>query len=119
MLDYVRWLAGDTAGGLDVSVFFQYGALGGIAIALIWFARGAYADVRDRAKTAYQDVLERANRLEEENRKLNTLILDRVIPALTTATQIAEESTRLLTTMQHERDIAKAAEQRRPTRGGN
>jgi len=106
--------------GLDLGGFAQYGALGAIAIVLIWFAKGAYQDVRERAKIAYQDVRERADRLEEENRRLNALILDRVIPALTSATQIAEESAKMINDLLRERDIAALAkQQRRGTRGGD
>jgi hypothetical protein len=85
-----------------LGTFTQYGVLGVIAAMLIWFAKGAHQ--RER---------ERADRMEEENRRLNTLILDRVIPALTSATRAAEESAELLSAMQRERDLAKLAEQRR------
>jgi hypothetical protein len=109
----------ESSGSIDFTVFAQYGALGAIAIVLIFFAKGAYQDVRDRAKIAYQDVRDRADRLEEENRRLNALILDRVVPALTAATQIAEESGRMINALQREREIAHELEQqRRTTRGG-
>jgi hypothetical protein len=81
----------DTA-SLDLSVFAQYGALGIIAATLLWFARGAYQRERDRS-----------DRIEEENRRLNGLILERVIPALTSATRAIEECTELLNALQQER----------------
>lgn len=99
------FLAADTTP--DMTVFAQYGVLGVIAGLLIWFAKGAHQRERDRG-----------DRMEEENRRLNTLILDRVIPALTSATRAAEESAELLNAIQRERDLAKlTAEQRRPGRG--
>lgn len=87
--------------GTDLSVFAQYGVLGIIAAMLIWFA-----------KSAHQRERERADRLEEENKRLNALILDRVIPALTSATRAAEESTQLLHAIQREREFAQLAERR-------
>jgi gas vesicle protein len=86
-------LADDTGTSADVATFAQYGVLGIIAALLIFFAKGAHQRERDRA-----------DRLEEENRKLNALILDRVIPALISATRAAEESTELLNAVQRERE---------------
>lgn len=94
--------------GADLSVFAQYGVLGVIAAMLIWFA-----------KSAHQRERERADRLEEENKRLNMLILDRVIPALTSATRAAEESAQLLHAIQREREFAQLAEQRRGEKGGS
>lgn len=87
-------------GTIDITVFAQYGILGVIAAMLIWFARGAHQRERDRA-----------DRLEEENRRLNNLLLDRVIPALTSATRAAEESAELMSAIQREREIAHLARQ--------
>lgn len=102
-------LATGDVSGFDPGTFAQYGVLGVIAALLIWFAKGAHQ--RER---------ERADRMEEENRRLNALILDRVIPALTSATHAAEESAQLLNAIQRERDFAKlTAEQRRPGAKGN
>jgi hypothetical protein len=88
---FTQWLA-DTSGSADVATFAQYGVLGIVASLLVWFAKNAHQRERDRA-----------DRLEEENRKLNALILDRVIPALTSAAQAAKESTELLTAVQREK----------------
>lgn len=102
------WLA-QTDGGVDLTVFAQYGVLGVIAAMLIWFAKGAHQRERDRA-----------DRMEAENKRLNELILDRVIPALTSATRAAEESAELLNAIQRERQLAQLAEQqpRRTSKGG-
>ena len=96
--------AADTAGAIDITVFAQYGILGIIAAILIWFARGAHQ--RER---------ERADRLEAEVQRLHMLMLDRVIPALTSATNAAEESTALLAAMQRERELSKIVNLRRIT----
>lgn len=94
--------------GLDLSIFAQYGILGIIAAMLIFFARGAHQRERDRA-----------DRMEAENRRLNELILDRVIPALTSATRAAEESAELLAAMQRERELQHLIRQQRGVEGGS
>lgn len=96
--------AADAAGGIDITVFAQYGILGVIAAMLIWFARGAHQRERDRA-----------DRLEAEVQRLHTLMLDRVIPALTSATNAAEESAALLQAMQRERELSNIVNLRRTT----
>lgn len=96
-------LAGDT---VDFTVFAQYGVLGVMTAILIWFAKGAYQRERDKV-----------DRAEEENKRLNMLILDRVIPALTSATRAAEESAELLNAIQREREYT--ARERRATKGGS
>lgn len=82
----------DAAPSLDVTIFAQYGVLGVVAVLLIWFAKGAHQRERDRA-----------DRMEEENKRLNAILLDRVIPALLAATRAAEESAELLNVLQRER----------------
>lgn len=96
--------AADAEGlGIDLTVFAQYGVLGIIAAMLIWFAKGAHQRERDRA-----------DRMEAENKRLHELILDRVIPALTSATKAAEDSTELLQAMQREREMAALMMQQLP-----
>lgn len=92
-----------TGGAIDFSVFAQYGVLGIIAAMLIWFARGAHQRERDRA-----------DRMEEENKRLNTLIVERVIPALESATRAIEEAVDLLQAIQREREYAQLVEKKRP-----
>jgi hypothetical protein len=89
-------------GTVDVSTFAQYGVLGVFAVILLWFARGSY-----------QREIQRADRLEEENRKLNAAIQDRVLPVLMSATNAAQESAELLAAMQRERELWRLTEQRR------
>lgn len=102
---YLTYLAAEGGGALDLTVFAQYGVLGLIAAMLIWFARGAHQRERDRA-----------DRMEAENRRLNELILDRVIPALTSATRAVEDSGNQLTALQRERELEQLA--RRHREGG-
>lgn len=93
LTDWIH-LAADTlsTSGIDLSVFAQYGLLGVLTVGLIWFAKGAYKRETDHV-----------DKLEEENRRLNQIIQDRVIPALTSATRAAEESAELLHAIQRER----------------
>lgn len=94
-------LAADPTGSLDLSVFAQYGVLGILTLMLIIFARGAYQRERDRA-----------DRIEVENQRLHELIIDRVIPALSSATRAAEESTELLAQMARERELLQLLQRR-------
>lgn len=99
MLGYWMHLAADaTSGGIDVNIFAQYGVLGVAVFALGWFAKGAYANA-----------VARGDRLEEDNRRLNQAIQDRVIPALTESTLAAQEATRVL---REERDHGPGANRR-------
>lgn len=101
MLDSIAVLvAAGTSSGVDLNVFAQYGVLGVIAAGLIWFARGAHQRERDRVDA-----------LEAENKRLNGIIQDRVIPALTSATRAAEESAELLHAMQREREQTRIIQQ--------
>lgn len=86
------WLAEGSSAD-TVGLFSQYGVLGIVAGGLIWFARGAHQ--RER---------ERADRLEAENKRLNDLLVERAIPALTSSARVAEQATQLLAAMQRERE---------------
>lgn len=99
-------LAAEAGGGIDLAVFAQYGVLGIITALLIFFARGAYQRERDRADAANAEV-----------QRLYQLMLDRVIPALTSATSAAEDSAELLRAMQRERELDRLAH-RSPGREG-
>lgn len=78
----------------DLGVLAQYGVLGVFAIILLLFARVSYKRETDRS-----------DRLEAEVNRLNTLIVDRVIPALTSAASAAEDATGLLRDVQREREL--------------
>jgi hypothetical protein len=99
--------AADPTGTVDINTFAQYGILGVLTLILIGFARGAYQRERDRA-----------DRSEEEIRKLNAAIQDRVIPVLMSATRAVEESVELLSAMQRERELMRLAGQQRTHGGG-
>lgn len=90
-------LVADTiqASGSEFGSLAQYGVLGIFAVLLIVFA-----------KTSYKRETDRSDRLDAEVTRLNSLIVDRVIPALTTAASSVEEATALLREMQRDREIS-------------
>ncbi len=90
---------------VDFGLFAQFGVVGVIAAMGIVFAKGAYARERDRA-----------DRMEAENKRLNELILDRVIPTLMSASRVGEETTELLRAIQRERDSQQPQQQQQPPR---
>lgn len=96
-----------SVGDIPMTVFAQYGALGIFAALLTWFARGAY-----------QRETNRSDRLEEENKRLNALIVDRVIPTLTSASTAAEEAGKLMNAMQREREVLREVFRQRDGREG-
>jgi hypothetical protein len=107
-------VAADPSGTIDPSVWAQYGVLGAIAAILIWFAKGAHQRERDRADRAEEDNRrlrdlirdrDRADRAEEESRRLYDLMIERIIPAMMSATRAAEESAELLNVLQREREL--------------
>ncbi len=93
----------DVAPAAGVGDFVQYGVLGVFTAILIWFAKGAYQREKDRSDKA-----------EAEKERLYTLMLDRVIPALTSATKAAEDSADLLKALQRERELTNLVHPRRP-----
>jgi hypothetical protein len=104
----VFWWAAESDGGVgDMGVLAQYGVLGVFALLLILFA-----------KISYKRETDRADRLEAEVVRLNNLIIDRVIPALGSATSVVEDATDLLRSMQRERELERAREIRRRDTGG-
>jgi hypothetical protein len=97
------WLAADAGGGgIDVAIFAQYGVLGIIASILIWFAKGAHQREKDRS-----------DRLEAEVQRLHEVMIERVIPALSSASRAAEESAALLAAVQRERELAQVLHRQR------
>lgn len=106
-LHLAQLLLAEGTGAIDLSLFAQYGVLGLISAGLVIFAKGAHQRERDRA-----------DRMEEENKRLNALILDRVIPALSSATHAAEESAQLLNALQREREFLALTERERKTKRG-
>lgn len=80
---------------VNLGILAQYGVLGLVAGGLFVFA-----------KVSYRRETERADRLEAEVVRLNNLIIERVIPALTSAAQAVEEATALLRDVQREREMS-------------
>lgn len=95
-------------GGVDLTVLGQYGVLGVFAAILVWFAKSAHQRERDRADKA-----------EAENRRLQDLIIERVIPAVAAASRAAEESASILAAVQRERELAALTQQQRRAAKGD
>lgn len=80
----VSWLA--DSGGIDpTSPLVQYGAIGVITALLIAFARGAY-----------QREAKRADAADEEVRRLNADLRDRVVPLFTEVVRVLADYNTLL-----------------------
>lgn len=79
----------------------QYGVLGIFAVLLIGFSRSLLKREQDRADRSEAEVL-----------RLNTIMQEKTIPALTLATQALLESQKLLQAIQYQRDIEAAAAKR-------
>lgn len=112
----LHFVADAASDPLNLGILAQYGILGLVAGGLFIFS-----------KSSYKRETERADRLEAEVTRLNALIIerdnmvmDRVIPALTSAVQVVEEATRLLRDMQHtqEMDLLRGHPARRTRTGG-
>lgn len=76
---------GDGAGIDTVSPFLQLGAIGALALLLLAFARGAY--LREA---------KRSDALEEELRRINTELRDRMVPLLTEVARVLGDAHTLL-----------------------
>lgn len=101
---------------INLGILAQYGLLGFVAAGAIIFGR-----------VSYKREIDRSDRLEAEVNRLNSviierdnMIIDRVIPALTSAVQVVEEATRLLREMQHAQEInlMRSDSFRQPRTGG-
>lgn len=80
------WQAVADSGGLNTAApFVQLGAIGALALLLLSFARGAY--LREA---------KRADALEEELRRINTELRDRMVPLLTEVTRVITDAHNLL-----------------------
>ena len=75
----------------------QYGVLGIFSILLILFARQAVK--REQM---------RADALEAENKRLNTVMQEKIIPALTLATQAIVSAQTVMQGIQYQRDVERA-----------
>lgn len=82
----LAWVA-QAAAGLDTNTLVQYGALGVIA----GLALAAVRVLFQREVNAHDLERQRADRLEEELRKLNSMIQDRYITTLADASKVMGE----------------------------
>lgn len=76
----------------------QYGVLGIFAVLLIVFAKSLLKREQDRGDSSQNEVT-----------RLNNLIQDKMIPALTSANQAIVQVTALLQGLQYQRDVEQAA----------
>jgi len=97
----LHFMAESASDPINLGILAQYGILGLVATGLFIFSKSSYKRETDRA-----------DRLEAEVTRLNNLIIDRAIPALTAAAQAAEDATRLI------RDLQRIPPPRRPRGGG-
>lgn len=86
------WAEASTSGGPDLSPLAQYGAIGVICIALIWFSFRSYRREADRA-----------DRLEAEVARLNGVLVEQAKSTTETTASMREVITYLQGHVQTER----------------
>jgi hypothetical protein len=86
-------------------IFLQYGLIGAVALALGLFSRGAIAETKQRAQ-----------RLEDDNRRLYQIMTDQMIPALTKATDAVSDCTAVMSEVRRREEINAAVEAARKQR---
>lgn len=86
-MHFFTWLAQAAAADTTTSIFIQYGALGVIAM----LALGAVRVLFQREVKALDLERQRADRLEEELRKLNATVQERYVSTLADATRAMSE----------------------------
>lgn len=100
-------LAAEAANSLpELPTAAQYGILGILVAAL---ASGRFVTPRyvlDRER-------ERADRMEQENVRLNTLIQEKAIPAIVDASAAVRDSTMLVHDMKRERELQREIDRRK------
>lgn len=88
-------LVADTATDPTATIttaFVQLGAVGALALILLWFSLGAYKDV----KAQREQERARAERAEAELRVLNADLTNKYVPVLTDAVRILGDVTALM-----------------------
>src|SRR5688500_4800273 len=96
-MEHILSMLAQAATGVDVSAtFVQYGALGVIAFLVLMAVRVLF----QREVRALDHERERADRLEEELRKLNATIQERYVGTLADATRVMAD---VLDTMKDKR----------------
>ncbi len=84
--------------GSILGIILQYGILGVAAIVLFFVSRRLYE--REQA---------RADRLEADVRRLNELMVEQMVPALTRSTEAVANAQRLIEEIQRQKEIENAA----------
>lgn len=83
---------GVAGAGVDLSLLYQYGGLLFLSVVALAAVRVLF----NREAKALDLERERADRLEEELRKLNATIAEKMVPVLTQATATMERAFKLL-----------------------
>lgn len=112
----LQFVAEATSDPVNFGILAQYGLLGFVAAGAIVFGRVSYKREIDRSDRLEADV----TRLNAVIIERDNMIIERVIPALTSAVQVVEEATRQLRDMQHAQEInlmRSDASRRQDTRG--
>lgn len=96
-----NWLAvaADSPAVSIEGIFLQYGLVGAVALVLGFYARNAIKNTELRAQ-----------RLEEDNRRLYQIMADQMIPALTKATGAVNEATVIMAEIKRREEINAAVE---------
>ena len=99
----LEWLilavAGDGATTSIEGVFLSYGLIGVVALVLGYFAISTIKDLRERAQ-----------RLEEDNRRLYTMMADQFVPALTKSVDAIDTATSIMSEIRKRDEINAAVE---------
>jgi hypothetical protein len=88
-------------------VFLQYGLIGAVALALGLYARSAIKSTEARA-----------DRLEEDNRRLYGIMADQFVPALTKAAAALADASAIMSEIRKRDEIHDAVEAARKLRDG-
>ena len=100
----------------SIGIATQMGALGLIAFACAWLAK-KFIDENNARTTRLEEITNaRALRLEDENRKLNELIREQLVPALTASTAAIENCMRMIAEGQRREELARELDRRREGR---
>jgi hypothetical protein len=86
-------------------IFLQYGVIGAVALALGLYARGTIRSTEQRAQ-----------RLEEDNRRLYQLMAEQFVPALTKAAQAVADATEIMAEIRKRDEIHAVLEAARKLR---
>ncbi len=96
------------AAGIPTSIegiFLQYGLIGAVALALGIYARSAIKSTEDRAQ-----------RLEDDNRRLYGIMAEQMVPALTKATEAVADASTIMSEIRKQAEINAAVEAARRLR---